>query len=133
MAENSKIDWTDKVCRDCRLAKPLDEFARNATGTFGRGSYCKPCQKIRRKRHYDLNRDRAVELARRQRERLKAEPPHLEFPPNMTKTCRGCGLDKALDAFTPHDRGLYGRYSLCRLCAAERAHAWREKDGNEPR
>ena len=118
----------DKVCRDCRLAKPLDEFVRNASGTFGRGSYCRPCQKIRRKRHYDLNRDRAVEMARRQREQLKAEPPHFEFPPDMTKSCRGCGRVKPLNAFAPHDRGLYGRYSLCRPCAAERAHAWREKD-----
>ncbi len=35
------------------------------------------------------------------------------------KLCSRCDTFKALDQFSPHKNGLFGRYSHCRACAAE--------------
>ena len=55
-----------KVCRDCGIRKPLDEFPRNKNVADGRHTYCKPCHNARSRetverlygstRHYHLKR-----------------------------------------------------------------------------
>ena len=36
-----------KVCRDCQIEKPLDDFYKNPKTKDGRVSYCKPCNNQR--------------------------------------------------------------------------------------
>ena len=55
-----------KVCGDCGLRKPLDDFPRNKNLSDGRRTYCKPCHNARGRetlarlygnsRHYHLMR-----------------------------------------------------------------------------
>ena len=54
-----------KTCRDCGGTKSLEEFRRNPNGTFGRASYCKPCQSARSRAHYIANRERHLANKRR--------------------------------------------------------------------
>jgi hypothetical protein len=49
-----------------------------------------------------------------------------------TKTCRRCGHEKVLDAFSRHGRTLDGRQSYCKPCATEYRRAWRRRAGGRP-
>jgi hypothetical protein len=43
----------------------------------------------------------------------------------MTRVCRSCGGEKALDEFHKNSKTLDGRQAYCRPCANERSCAWR--------
>lgn len=46
----------NKICRDCGVDKPVDDFYKHPTGTLGRGPYCKECTKLRAKKSAQLDR-----------------------------------------------------------------------------
>lgn len=69
-----------KTCRQCGVAKPLDEFMKDSRRKDGRGSYCKPCGAINSRasraknpgasrRYYLKNRERLKEAGREYRHR----------------------------------------------------------------
>lgn len=43
----------------------------------------------------------------------------------MTKTCRRCATEKALDAFHKQKRGKYGHDSICKECSKLKTYEWR--------
>lgn len=53
-----------KVCRDCRLEKPLDAFPLQKGGRLGRHPLCKPCRAAQERRRYERDRDRILERKR---------------------------------------------------------------------
>jgi hypothetical protein len=55
---------TSKVCRDCRVQKPLDEFPLQKGGRFGRHPLCKPCRSAQERRRYERDRDAILERTR---------------------------------------------------------------------
>lgn len=76
-----------KTCKDCRVGKPLDEFHNHSQTKDRRGTYCKPCVRIRsrdwefknpekakaaNKRWDDNNRERRREIVRLSKRRNKA-------------------------------------------------------------
>jgi hypothetical protein len=48
------------ICRVCGKEKKPDEFSRNKTIKGGRAKICKPCERIRAKEYYKLNRARLI-------------------------------------------------------------------------
>lgn len=38
-----------KVCRICEESKPLEEFTKRSSSRDGRGSYCRPCDRARKR------------------------------------------------------------------------------------
>jgi hypothetical protein len=50
----------EKVCTECRYSKPLEKFARNSHGLYGRASRCKACVNFWRKDYYKTGRPQAT-------------------------------------------------------------------------
>jgi len=53
-----------KVCRDCRLEKPLDAFPLQKGGRLGRHPLCKPCRAAQERRRYERDREQILERRR---------------------------------------------------------------------
>lgn len=53
-----------KICGQCKVGKPLDEYHRNAASKDGRTSDCKECAKARARAWSAANRDRANKKSR---------------------------------------------------------------------
>jgi hypothetical protein len=56
-----------KTCTKCQQAKPLDDFAKNPTGSFGRRGDCKACRRRYCKSWYD-DLEQEAKTARHQRD-----------------------------------------------------------------
>lgn len=54
-----------KTCQRCQREKPLDDFHRNAKGSHGRASYCKPCTSEYNAAYYRAHSDRQRAHSRR--------------------------------------------------------------------
>lgn len=54
-----------KCCSGCGVVKSLDDFHRKRDGADGRRSRCKECVSAWDRRHYEENRDKAMERSRR--------------------------------------------------------------------
>jgi len=46
-----------KKCYHCKKTKPLGDYYKNKTRSDGLQSHCKVCHKIRKKSHYENNKD----------------------------------------------------------------------------
>jgi hypothetical protein len=87
-----------RVCSDCKVDKPLDEFSVDRSRKLGREYICKPCRHIRnRKNKYGLSQDQYKEMV------------------NSTPACPICGSEEPLvidhDHSTSEVRGL-----ICDSC-----------------
>jgi hypothetical protein len=87
-----------RVCSDCKIDKPLDEFSVDRSRKLGREYICKPCRHIRnRKNKYGLSQDQYKEMV------------------NSTPACPICGSEEPLvidhDHSTSEVRGL-----ICDSC-----------------
>jgi hypothetical protein len=58
-----------KVCSKCGLEKALSEFSIGRTGKGGKKSTCKMCDKERRQKYFEKNRDKVRDSKRRYVER----------------------------------------------------------------
>jgi hypothetical protein len=45
------------------------------------------------------------------------------------KVCTRCGLCKPLDEFYDHEKGKYGKRSICKSCVCSRVRAWARRTG----
>ena len=54
-----------KTCTKCGETKPLDDFHRDKTKAGGRKSNCKECERERKRRFYEENREKVLERKRR--------------------------------------------------------------------
>jgi len=46
-----------KICTKCNIAKPFNEFYKQASSKDGMGYYCKECEKANKKEYYLKNSD----------------------------------------------------------------------------
>nr|QBK93324.1 MAG: hypothetical protein LCPAC404_00280 [Pithovirus LCPAC404] len=84
----------EKQCSRCKRYKSLEEFRKSTTGKYGRNGKCRICE------------------AERDKELIEEA-----LASGITKKkCSKCKVDKPLDNFYLTNRGLYGRYSICKLC-----------------
>lgn len=72
----------ERVCLRCGGTFPREEFARDASKTFGFKSWCKECERKRGRAYYAANRERILEAAVRKRGRPRS--------PERTE-CSECG------------------------------------------
>lgn len=57
-----------RLCNECQVRMPIDDFPRDASGTLGRRSNCSDCHSAKARAWYAANQERQVarQLARRQ-------------------------------------------------------------------
>ena len=107
-----------KTCTICGKRKSLRSFAHNKWKRSGYGSWCKPCQKEYKDRHYRENKAAYVLKARKQILKVKARLDALKAKP-----CGDCG--KAFPAVCmdfDHVRGVK-KFGINR---GYRTRAWKE-------
>jgi len=110
---------TLKVCTDCKLPKPIEEFhkdyrrtgARSARKGMGVQAQCKACRAERRKPGIVAERARAEDLRAR----------------NL-KRCSVCGEVKLRDEFNVHSTTSDGLSYRCIECGKAYLKTWREKN-----
>jgi len=79
-----------KVCSRCKQEKSLSEFNKNKSKNDGYQYYCKVCQAISTKKHYEDNKEKYVESSRRSQKKLS-----LWFADyKKTLKCSNCGEDR---------------------------------------
>lgn len=62
-----------KQCGRCQEAKPVEDFAWRRRGRGQRDNMCRPCRSAYGKEHYAANRQRYIDQARIQKDRLRLE------------------------------------------------------------
>lgn len=87
-----------KTCSKCKEEKPLNAFAKR--GKI-RQAYCKDCQSAYRKEHYVKNRQKYIDKAEKQRNKVKKE----FFEWLQTKSCIDCGESDIRTLEFDHVRG----------------------------
>lgn len=74
-----------KICGTCKQEKPLDEFSLR----YGQPQFnCKVCHAAYRKKHYQENRSKYIDKARRNE--LEYKRQYYEWL--STKSCTDCGI-----------------------------------------
>lgn len=106
-----------KRCRDCSEEKPLEDFPPSKKNRDGRGSYCRPCMRVRATASY---RKRMAEQGRDLRERLDI-PGH--------RRCPDCGQVLPLEEFPRNRRDALGRGRYCKPCHNQRGRDSLERAG----
>ena len=105
-----------KNCAKCVKFKPLTEFYKSGKGSQGRHSYCKTCEKARRKIRYRTVD--AVQGVRDLEHRIKVLELRDQCPEGM-KVCARCTETKSLDNFYPNPSLRDGRDSYCIQCTSQ--------------
>lgn len=54
-----RVNAETKICKHCNEKKPISEYQRAGGGKWAQ-PYCKPCDKARKKKHWDDNREYCV-------------------------------------------------------------------------
>lgn len=111
-----------KVCRDCKLPKPLDDFPPSKKNLDGRSSYCRPCMRVRSRASY---RKRMTAKGRTVAER--------RIVPEGHRWCPDCRVVKPLDEFPRNTSGRAGRGRYCLPCHKVRGEANRIKNHGSTR
>ncbi|MCA1710541.1 MAG: endonuclease VII domain-containing protein [Actinobacteria bacterium] len=96
---------TDKLCRDCGLEKPLEEFSPAKKAADGRTSYCRECLRVRHQRYRDARNGGAP--TRRTRARASS-PEH--------KWCPACQTEKLRTEFGSNRANGDGLTGYCKPC-----------------
>lgn len=101
-----------KVCRDCRVVKPVDDFYKKRVGPTGIQQYlswCKLCSN-RRSRGY--------------------RSPVMASPQPMTKVCPECTEDKPLSEYNSRRTGRQAGQpeAYCRPCQSSRVRTWEQRN-----
>ena len=94
-----------KVCRDCRVSKPLEAFSPAKKSRDGRVSYCRECLA---KRHKKYRRAKAAAEGRAVRERRQV--------PEGYRWCPDCQSAKPLAEFPRNRSGNGGYGGYCKPC-----------------
>lgn len=78
-----------KCCR-CGLSKPIDAFAWRRQAIGQRDSFCRPCRAAYGREHYAANRQRYIDQARVQKQRLALKPTKFLIKYFETHPCVDC-------------------------------------------
>jgi hypothetical protein len=97
--------YPEKICPDCGVLKPAEEFGGNRRMADGLARYCKECFRRRSKASY---RRRMAEQGRQVRERPDV-PAHAKY-------CPKCRQVKDLSCFGSNRAEKSGRATYCKPC-----------------
>jgi hypothetical protein len=78
-------------CGRCGVEKPLAEFAWHRRSKGTRQHHCRECQAAYRRAHYLANREKYIEKARRNKDRLALERTKRLIAFFKANPCRDCG------------------------------------------
>lgn len=118
-----------KICRRCRVEKPLLKFDRNRNNkTDGRSPYCKECERKRHANGRKLGKGSLYELKRRlpRGTPLLTLPEWIQIQTDHGHRCATCGAQRKLeiDHIIPVSRGgtstAENIQPLCRSCNASK-------------
>jgi hypothetical protein len=85
-----------KVCRECRVEKPLSDFYKHAAMGDGHLNKCKPCVKSRVNKHREVN----LETIREYDKRRSNKPHRVKARKDYQQTEAGkLAKKKAMDAY----------------------------------
>ena len=97
-----------RVCVDCDLAKPVDEYTRIRACVAGWYGRCRAC---RARRAWERSHP-----GQRYEERLERKATTA-----VTRVCSDCGLEKPITEYTPIKSCVAGWYGRCKICRNRRA------------
>jgi hypothetical protein len=80
-----------RKCYRCGHVKPADDFAWRRRRKMQRDSFCRPCRKAYGREHYLANRQRYVDQARENKQRLARERTAYLFQYFAAHPCADCG------------------------------------------
>ena len=80
-----------KFCRLCKQNKNLSEFAWKSEIKQTKQSYCKECQKIRSKAHYQNNKEKYIEKAKKRNKKIQALIQNYVWNYLLEHPCIDCG------------------------------------------
>ena len=75
----------------CGECKPVDRFAWRRKARGQRDSFCRPCRSAYGKEHYAANRQRYIDQARTQKDKLRLERTLYLIEYFATHPCLDCG------------------------------------------
>jgi hypothetical protein len=78
-------------CGRCGKSKPLDEFAWRRKRRGQRDNLCRPCRSAYGREHYEANRQRYIDQARAQKQRLALERSRWLIEFFKENPCADCG------------------------------------------
>jgi hypothetical protein len=96
----------EKTCRDCGLAKPLDQFHPHPQMKDGRYNYCVECHRRRNRERYYRRKGGDLRDNRRTR----------PLESDGYRTCPDCGERKPASEFAAKSRTADGLHTYCRPC-----------------
>lgn len=103
-----------KVCKDCKIEKPLSEFYKSVRDGPWTKSYCKSCDKIRAVAYRKANREkinaRANELAPKYKYGISLE----QYQVLLDQGCEICGSKHRLQI--DHDHSCCPGQKTCGKC-----------------
>ncbi|GCE18979.1 endonuclease VII domain-containing protein [Dictyobacter kobayashii] len=88
----------EKLCYECKVVKPLEEFGKKSSRKDGLESVCKHCLKLKRMLH----------------PRRKYTP--IEIDATATKKCVDCHIEKSYSAFDKNPTRKDGYNTRCKTC-----------------
>jgi hypothetical protein len=80
-----------RQCYRCGESKPVEAFSWRRKAIGQRDSFCRPCRKAYGREHYLANRQRYVDQARAQKQRLARERTAYLLAYFAAHPCRDCG------------------------------------------
>lgn len=98
---------TSKVCAECHVEKPLDDFAKSKSGRFGVRSRCRACR---------------LEEERLRRSQFSKPRPTSPDTSMTSKLCLECAKEKPIGEFYKVQRksGNFSYQRICKSCAYDR-------------
>jgi len=110
---DTHLEVNYRICCDCKINKPLDEYHKNKYYKFGREYRCKVCRSSRSK------------------ERLQKRREKLIIP--KTKVCSDCEETKPSREFWYSIVGRGGLTNLCKTCFKKKRKEFTQKEKTPPR
>jgi hypothetical protein len=95
-----------KVCNQCDIDKPLDEFSNNSSRKDGKSGKCKECTKL------NYKNKQLVENPEYHSKKIANEEAFLRG----NKICKKCDEEKSLDEFHNSKKFKDGKHNNCKSC-----------------
>jgi len=106
---------SEKVCKRCKMAKPLDAFSKHRLTKDGFMTNCRACEVIRVKEWAKSNPEKVAAWAEKNRQRNL----RTAVTPGTTQACTKCGESKLLSEFHANPRNKLNVRKICKACTSE--------------
>jgi len=93
-----------RFCRLCQTTKIINEFAWKLKTKQTRQSYCKECQKTRSKAHYQNNKEKYIEKAKKRNKKVHALIQNYVWNYLSKHPCIDCGETDIVVLEFDHER-----------------------------